>query len=149
MRRPMTAGIAIAIITVAMIAVPALASKCGHRIAYDRDSGSWTDTPAAAANADRVHHPRSFTVVINGNPKPSYFCTSQSKCKTIYGRWTVSCKKNGKYRTRAGNIHGQSRRLVGHPKLPFKHPGRCAISASGALAYQAGGSISVSIFYRG
>ncbi len=73
----------------------------------------------------------------------------RSARKEIFGRRTVSCRKNGSYRTRAGGIYGKSRKLVGRPKLPFNHPGRCAISAGGALAYHAGGSISVSIYYRG
>lgn len=64
----------------ALAATPASAGKYGHQLDADSASGSWTDTPGAAANGS-VRHPRSFTVVVRGNPQPSYFCPNNRACR--------------------------------------------------------------------
>lgn len=136
-----------AVAAAALAASPASAGQYGRFLDSSSASGTWTDTPGAAANGT-VRNPKSFTVVVTGNPQPSYFCTDDSACREITVAWSVACKKNGGYKLKRSQVISTSTRIVANAKLPMRNPQRCSISASGQLAYYAGGSVSVAIYFR-
>lgn len=141
------AGLVAVFAALGVLALPAGAGSYGKRLDYDKASGSWTDTPSAAVNGG-VDNPNSFTVVSKGQPKPSSFCTSERACKVVTTSWRVACTKHGKSKLKSGTVNKHKRKTVVKPKMPFHDPDHCTISASAALAYYAGGSISVAVYYR-
>jgi hypothetical protein len=147
MRRSTVLLFVIALLTSLVVTPAGQAGSYGRLLDKDSAIGAWYDLEAATGHG-RVRHPDSFTVVVKGRPEAGYLCNSNPYgCKELYATWDVACTKGGRVKSLQGGKH-RSGKVVGHPRLPFKNPRHCTISAGGSLSYGAGGSVKIAIYYR-
>jgi hypothetical protein len=129
-------------------AAPAQASARGRLLGHDRARGSASavDIGWGASVRRSVRAPRSFTVVVRAALRPGFLC-SYAECEDIQVQWDLACSKPGRRSSRQGGMTGRPPK-VGHPRLPFRGPRTCTISARALPMAYVGGWIEMWVYAR-